>query len=171
MDIKDKQELAQLKSLAIKKIEHLNGDSEWTLIQQIAQEIEADHKIRNQKLSLDNHVELLKQEIANRYNEDPVTRDLILEAVPSKVSVHHWKKKKGWEEAVWVKVRGEGLFTSDNRAKIIQKLYEQAAIDGNVTAAKIWLTLSGDYSEKDTSGRNEVLDVFRNLNEAIHSKK
>lgn len=171
MDTKDKVEASQLKLLARQRIKSLTGDSEWDLIQQIAQEIEAHYVIKKEKLSLDKHLEYIKQEVRSRYSDQPDMLELIEEAIPSRVSISQWKKKKGWEDAVWMKIRGEGLFTTDRRAQVIHKLFEQAAQQGNVQAAKIWLTLSGDYVEKDNTQKSETLDLFRELNEAIHNKK
>jgi len=162
--------LSLAKRSAIKKLAQLQGESEWNLLQQIGQEIEAHHIIIKEKLSLDKHLAAILEEAKSRYSEEPDLLALVLDAIPSRITLRAWKKKKGWEECVWMKIRGEGLFTTDRRAQVVGKLFEQAAIDGNVQAAKIWLTLSGDYSEKDPSAKNEALDVFRELNEAIHNK-
>lgn len=163
---------SQIKALAMKKIEKLSGDSEWHLLQQVAQDIEAMYKLKEEKLSLEKHVTFLEDEVKARYSDQPDLLQALLDGIPSKVTMATWKKKKGWDEAVWMKIRGEGLFTPDNRAKVIQKLFSEAAIEGNVPAAKIWLTLSGDYVEKgDSASKDSALDMFRSLNEAIHSKK
>jgi len=177
-DIKNKEkmsnservDLSMAKRQALNKIKELSGDSEWNLIQQIAQEIEAHFIIKKEKLSLDKHLELVKQEVKFRYTDQPEVLTIMEEAIPSRITISHWKKKKGWEDSIWMKIRGEGLFTSDRRARVIEKLYDQASSDGNVQAAKIWLTLSGDYSEKDPAGKNYTLDLFREINQVIHGK-
>lgn len=167
-----KGDLGETKRLAIKRIEHLTGESEWNLLQQICQDIEADFivskkgKLSNQKL-----LDLMRDEVKHRYGEQADMISILEEAIPSMMTISVWRKKKGWEDAVWFRVRGEGLFTNDQRSAVIGKLFQQAAVDGNVQAAKIWLTLSGDYQEKDTTSKNDVVDIFKSINETIHSKK
>lgn len=170
MDAKEKYQLSQVKVLARQKVKALSGDSEWDLVQQIAQEIEAHHLISERKVSLAKLLELIKEEVKARYSDQPDLLEIVEESIPSVMTLSNWKKKKGWEDAVWMKIRGEGLFTSDRRAKVINTLFEQASSKGNVNAAKVWLTLSGDYVEKGDNGKSEAIDMFRQMNEAIHSK-
>ena len=77
-------------------------------------------------------------------------------------------KKEGWDEAVWKKVRGDSLFSPQKRAKVIEALRDRA-IDKSDLAAKIWLTLSGDYSDK-MEVDNKSIDVFREINTILHRK-
>jgi hypothetical protein len=81
-------------------------------------------------------------------------------------------KKDGWEEAVWKKVRGDQLFSPEKRAEVIEAL-RQRAIDpkkGSDSAAKLWLTMSGDYSDK-MEVNDKGLEAFREINSIIHRKK
>ena len=168
-------ERSEAKRLALKRVELLSGDSEWSLLEQIAHEIEAYFVAKNEKKpSLDDMTDkLLPAEIKTKYPdgnaEDNDIREALLEAVPSRMTLHKWRKKKGWDEAVWAKVRGVGLFTSDKRATLINTLYAQAN-EGNVTAAKIWLTLSGDYQEKGDT-KSDVVEQFREINNILHGKR
>lgn len=169
-------EKSQVKKLALKRVEELSGDSRWNLLQQICQEIEAYYVAKNEKKpNLDSMLEThLPAEIKTKYPEGNVEfdeiREALLDAVPSRMTLHKWRNEKDWDEAVWGKVRGAGLFTADKRAVLINTLYDQAN-SGNVTAAKIWLTLSGDYSEKDPSAKNDVVEQFREINQILHGKK
>lgn len=163
-------ERSVIQRAALKRIEHLAGDSEWNLLEQLLQDIESVFVIRKEKIpSVEKLIEFLKQEIEVRFEQDSEVKGLLLDALPSQVTVSKWRKKKGWEEAVWLRVRHTGLFTSDKRQQVINQLYIQAT-EGNVNAAKVWLTLSGDYSEKADS-KNEVLDQFREINNIIHGGK
>ncbi len=170
MDPKERSQAGTLKVLAMKKAKELSGDSRWDLVEQIAQEIQAHYVLNKQKITAAQHIKHIEDEIKSRYADEAEVMQILLDAVPSTTTLGTWKKKKEWEEAVWMKLRGEGLFTPDSRAQVIGKLFDQA-VQGNVPAAKVWLTLSGDYSEKDPAVKDSAMDMFRQLNEAIHSKK
>jgi hypothetical protein len=164
-----------------KSIEQLNAhraakaisdpNSDWTITQQLLQEIMAGHTIINpDKLpALTIMVEELKKEIELRYADDPDTKQIILDSIPTMRSVSEWVKKDGWDEAVWGYVRADGLFTASKRAQVIESLRTRA-LDKSDVAAKIWLTLSGDYSEK-MEVDNKSVDVYREINNVIHGKK
>lgn len=181
MDIDEKQqkeqarlEASHAKRLVYKRLEAMQGDSEWNLVQQIAQDIEAYYVASNEKRpNLDKMLELIPIEIQKKYpaevTEFSEIRELLLEGVPSRPTMHKWRNKKGWDDAVWAKIRGSGLFTADKRSHVIGKLYEQAT-DGNTTAAKLWLTLSGDYQEKGDT-KNETVEAFREINNILHGGK
>lgn len=163
-------EKSQAKILAKKRLDKLQEDSEWNILEQILQEIESTYLVKKEKApSNEKLVELMAAEIEAKYFDDLDLKELLYEALPSRVTVSKWRKKKGWEEAVWSKVRSTGLFTAQKRQMIIDALYEQAT-DGNTNAAKIWLTLSGDYQEKGNQA-NEVVDQFREINSIIHGSK
>ncbi len=172
MDTKERSTAGNLKVIAMKKAKELSGEGRWDIVEQIAQEIQAHHVLVNKgKLTAAQHIQYIKDELNSRYADQPDILEILLDAVPSGTTLGHWKKKKEWEEAVWIKLRGEGLFTPDSRAQVITKLFDQAVQHGNVSAAKIWLTLSGDYVEKGENAKGDAMDLFRQLNEAIHSKK
>lgn len=169
-----RSEASVAKRLIYKRLEAMQGDSEWNLVQQIAQDIEAHATACNEKRpNLDDMLKLIPTEIKLKYPEGieefNELRDLLLEAVPSRPTMHKWRNKKGWDDAVWARIRGSGLFTADKRSQVINTLLNQAK-DGNVTAAKIWLTLSGDYQEKGDT-KNDVVEQFREINNILHGKK
>lgn len=153
---------------AVKKLR--NGDSVWTIPQEILQEIQAGHTVANPDAlpPLTQMTEELKKEIAARYEDDTELRDLLLESVPDVRSIRLWVKKDGWDEAVWQCVRGDRLFSADKRAQVIESL-RLRAIDKSDVAAKIWLTLSGDYSEK-MEVDNKTVDTYRDINNILHRK-
>jgi hypothetical protein len=153
---------------AVKKLS--NGNSPWTIPQEILQEVIAGHTVANPDSipPITQMTEELKKEIAARYVDDPETRDLLLESIPEVRSIRLWVKKEGWDEAVWQKVRGDRLFSADKRAQVIESL-RQRAIDKSDVAAKIWLTLSGDYSEKMEID-NKTVDTYREINNILHRK-
>lgn len=157
---------------AMRNVKKLSGkDSKWTVTQELLQEIMAAHTVTNPDSlpPLTGMVEDLKKEIETRYSEDADMQDLLLKSIPAMRSVREWVKKDGWEEAVWGYIRADGLFSANKRAKVIESLRERA-IDRSDAAAKIWLTLSGDYSEK-MEVDNKSVDVYREINNILHGNK
>lgn len=162
------------KSKAIKEANKFNKEgSKWSLIQEVMQEIVATHTIENpdKRPSIQILADQLKSEISKRYAENKEMRDTLLSAIPSNVSIQNsWFKKDGWEEAVWSKVRVAGLFSKERRARMINSLFERGMSKSD-NAAKIWLTLSGDYSEKSQeTEKNKTMEVYREINELLHKK-
>jgi len=157
---------------AYRTIKKLSGDdSKWTLTQELLQEIMAGHTISNpDKLpALTVMVEELKKEINSRYIDDPSLQKALLDSIPAMRSVREWVKKDGWDDAIWGYVRGDGLFTASKRAQVIESLRTRA-LDKSDVAAKIWLTLSGDYSEK-MEVDNKSVDMYREINNILLNKK
>lgn len=154
---------------AVKKIS--NGNSPWTLTQEMFQEVMAGHTVANPDSlpPLTQMVDELKKEIEIRYAEDEETKNLLLESIPAMRSVREWVKKDGWDEAVWGKIRADGLFTAIKRAQVIESLRSRA-LDKSDVAAKIWLTLSGDYSEK-MEVNDKSVEQYREINKILHGKK
>jgi hypothetical protein len=148
-----------------------NGDSQWTLVQEILQEIQAAYIVKDPDVmpKTTKLVVELKSEIEKRYADEPETKQILLDGIPAERSVREWLKKDGWEEAVWSKIRQDGLFTSAKRAQVIESLRTRA-LDKSDVAAKIWLTLSGDYSEKMEVDSRSV-DMYREINSVLHKKK
>ena len=178
-DEKDKTQEEQEKSevakklQAIKTVKELTKDSPWTIPQDILQEVIAGYTVAdpNNIPKTPKLVEDLKEEIKRRYDYDPSLRDTILLSIPNDLRyVREWMKKEGWEEAIWSKVRMDGLFNSSKRAEVIESLRKRA-IDRSDVAAKIWLTLSGDYSEKSDTADSKTVDTYREINKILHSKK
>jgi len=157
---------------AYHNVKKLSGkDSTWTITQQLLQEVMAGHTVSNpEKLPpLTEMVEQLKHEIEKRYSDDSNVKDVLLKSIPTMRSVREWVKKDGWDEAVWGYVRADGLFSATNRAKVIKALQERA-VEKSDAAAKIWLTLSGDYSEK-MEVDNKSVDMYREINSILHGNK
>lgn len=163
---------AAVKLAAVRAVKKLkNADSNWTLVQEILQEIIASHKVANpDKLPKTPQLKVeLEKEIAARYDDEPETRDLLLEAIPAERSIREWFKKPGWDEAVWDTIRKSGLFTAERRAELINALWERG-VNRDTQAAKIWLVLSGDYVEKQEINNNTV-DTYREIQKRILSSK
>lgn len=178
-DEKDKTQEEQEKSevakklQAIKAVKELTKDSSWTIPQDILQEVIAGYTVAdpNNIPKTPKLVEDLKEEVKRRYEYDHTLRDTILLSIPNDLRyVREWMKKEGWEEAIWAKVRMDGLFNSSKRAEVIESLRKRA-IDRSDVAAKIWLTLSGDYSEKSDTADSKTVDTYREINKILHSKK
>ena len=166
----EKAEKAVIKLEAVKAVKKLsNPDSEWSIPQEILQEIVATHKIANPDRlpRIPQLVEELKREIEVRYKDEPELKELLLESIPSDRSVNEWTKKKTWDEAVWNKLRDSNLFSQEKRALMINALF-QRGMDKDTQAAKLWLTISGDYADK-VEVKDKVADKYREINKILHS--
>jgi hypothetical protein len=160
------------KLAAVKAMRALsNQDSEWTIVQEIYQDVVAAHIIINpDKLPpVTQMVEELKKEIELRYAEDEELRKLLLDSVPEPRAIRIWQKKEGWEEAVWKRIKSDKLFSAEKRAQVIESLRKRA-IDNSDQAAKLWLTLSGDYSDK-VEVNDKTIETFREINSILHKNK
>lgn len=170
-DQKQKAEKAIAKLAKVRALKKLNGNSKWTLLQEIFQEIVATHTISNPDTlpPTKQMTEELKAEIKTRYIDDEELRSLLLESIPSELSIRKWFSKDGWNEAVWSKIRVNGLFTKEKRSQMIDALWRRG-VEKSDTAAKIWLTISGDYSEGTTTVNNKTLDTYREINKILHGE-
>lgn len=165
----NKAEKSQLKLIAVQRVKELSRDSVWTIPQQLLQEIVATFKVQQKKLpAVKELIEVLTQEISMRY-KDVEVQQLLIDSIPSQTSIGKWMKKDGWEEAVWEKCKIDGLFTSENRAEMIAALFTRGKTRSD-SAAKLWLTMSGDYSDKLDVNSNDTLEQFREINRLLHSK-
>lgn len=169
--VKEALEKAAAKQDAIKAVKKLSSDPKWFITQEILQEIQAGYTVidPNKLPPVTQMIEDLKKEVEARYADDAATKELVLESIPGIQSVRSWLKKDGWDEAVWKKVRADKLFSSEKRAQVIESLRSRA-IERSDVAAKIWLTLSGDYSEKEQAD-NKTVEAYREINAILHGKK
>jgi hypothetical protein len=131
----------------------LSSGGKWNLLQEYMIEIEADCKLKEglgQRFpTYVELLQLLKKKIEVEYSEDESTMKSLLNCVPlSKNTVSYWRKMSGWTEAVLDKMKSFGLFTPEKRAEVIESLRKKASEGGDVQAAKVWLTMSGDYTDK-----------------------
>ena len=165
-------EKAIVKLAAVKAVKLLAPDSKWTILQDMLQEILATHIVVDpaSKPSASVMAAELKAKVEEDYEEDAELKQMLLDAIPSKVSISKWTKKSGWQEAIWDKIKGRGQFSNERRTSVMNALY-QKAINGGTAAAKIWLTLSGDYQEKaHDEGKDKTLETFREINNLLHKK-
>lgn len=169
-----KQEIgkkAAVKLEAVRAAKELsNPDSQWTLLQEIMQEVMAGYVVANpdKRPAVAKMTEDLKKEIEARYKDEPDTLKILLDAVPSPRATAKWLEKDGWDDAVWEKVRGDKLFSSEKRAQVIQALHQRAC-DRSDNAAKLYLTLSGDYSEK-VEVSDKTVETYRDIQKTILRK-
>lgn len=148
-----------------------NPNSQWTVLQEVLQDIIAGHIVVNPDKvpPATKLVDELKTEVETRYADDPEAKDILIASIPQPRAVREWLKKDGWEDAVWSRIRGEQLFSHDKRAQVIESLRVRA-IEKSDVAAKIWLTLSGDYTEEKQAS-DKTVDTFREINNILHKKK
>lgn len=165
---------ANLKLAAMRAVKALNNKgSKWDLIEEMIHEILATKIVSNPEIlakpPITETLEDLKKEIELRYDKEVETKELLLSAIPSKITATKWFKKDGWDQAIWDKVRGNGLFSPERRAKMINSIYNRG-LDKSDNAAKLWLQLSGDLVENKTMD-NKTIETFREINEILHKKK
>ena len=166
------REKAYYMQVLSRKVKNLNPDGMWSIPQELLQEVQASYIVANPSGKLPTYkVQRLELQnlIKDKYKGEFETRDLLLESIPSDISLRSWAKKKGWEEAIWAKIRTEGLFTKEKRVEMLESLYNQGK-NGNVTAAKIWLTISGDYSDKMDIQSDRSAEVYREINKALRKE-
>ena len=109
----EKEEVsAHAQKLAIvKKVKDLsNPDSQWTVTQDILQDVMAYHTVKdpNSIPKIPTLVADLRKEIEIRYKDEPELKQLLLDSIPADKHVRTWIKKEGWQAAVWAKVRVDG---------------------------------------------------------------
>jgi hypothetical protein len=167
-----KSEVIVHKLALIKKVREISkGD--WLLTQDILQDIEAQYIAENEtnkKPTSQKSIDLLKEEIEKRYAEDEELKTLLIDSIPSAVAIRKWRLLDGWDEAVWIKAKNGAIFNQSNRHKVMMAMHRKAC-DGDVAAAKVWLTMSGDYSDKMDINTDKRLDTYREINEILHKKK
>lgn len=166
---------AGTRSLAVlaarKKVKELSENPEWDLTQEILQEIMATHLIEDPDSTpkVTKLVKELEEEINRRYKYDEEVRKILIDSIPTIPSIRAWVNKDKWKEAVWDKIKNTGLFTEYKRAELINALHSRA-VERDTQAAKIWLTISGDYSDKVDLKTDGTLEKFREINAILHSK-
>jgi hypothetical protein len=173
---KDLQKVEQGKKATIKleavraAKEISNPDSTWTLPQEILQEVMAGYIVSNpdKRPAVSRMTEDLKKEIEIRYKEDEEIKKILLESVPSARSIAKWIEKDGWEEAVWERIRGDKLFSAASRAEVIQAV-KKRAVEKSDNAAKLYLTLSGDYQEK-IEVNDKTVETYREIQKTLLRK-
>ena len=168
-----KAEAAGDKIRAVAKVRQLSKGADWTILQDITQDIIAEKTVENPNVKAtitEVRQELLKQ-IEERYKNDPETKKILIDGTPSLDAIQAWVKKEGWDEAVWRKIHATGLFSKERRAAMIDALYKRG-IERDTVAAKIWLTLSGDYVEKSQiDNKDSTIERFREVNNILHKNK
>lgn len=160
------------KITAWKRAKDLTKGSKWSLLQQITQEILATYIVEGTKRpTLEKLTELMTKEVEARYKEELDTKKILMEALPSRQALARWLKQEGWDQAVWEKIRVEGVFTAERRTKVINALYNKAVDKGDVNAAKMYLIMSGDYQEKLEVKQDPTMDKYREINSILQAKK
>lgn len=169
---KDEKDKTPTKLEAVRAARELtNEGSNWNILQEIMQEIQASYIVVDAKTMPDatKLADQLKDEVEKRFVDEPEKQKILLDGIPHVRSIRQWFKKDGWEEAVWSKIRTNELFSAEKRTEVIESL-RLRAIKRSDVAAKLWLTMSGDYSEK-MEVNDKTLDAFRDINSVLQRKR
>ena len=173
LDVLAKREKARTSRLvSLKKVRAIKSDSDWNILEEVIQDVMATYVVQNpdgKQPAVKKLREDVTLEIKTRYESDDEMRQLLLDALPSEMTLGKWIKQPKWTESVWNCIRTDGLFTKERRAEMINSLYERGK-DKSDNAAKIWLTLSGDYSDKLDITQDKAVEKFREINEILHKK-
>ena len=178
IDNQEKNEKSQKASSKIAQLNLIKGMSpndNWNVLEDILQEIEATLIVENatngKKKPTTRHLrQLLEAEVKKKYSQNPETQKQLLDAIPSEMTVGKWRKKSKWEDAVWEKIRDTELFSPSRRAEMIGALFTRGLTRSDA-AAKLYLTMSGDYSDKLDVTQDGTLDKFREINDVLHKKR
>ncbi len=130
----------------------VSNQGKWHLLQEFMLEIQADAKLKQglgQRFPTQNELlELLKKKIQVEFKDDSITMNALILCVPTHQALSKWSKISGWTDAITDKMKKFGIFTAENRAEVMEALRQKAVKEGDTQAAKIWLTMSGDYTDK-----------------------
>jgi hypothetical protein len=169
--VKAERTAEQLKASA--EVRKLSKGADWTILQDITQDIIANFTVgdpNTKPVMAEVRLELF-EEVKERYKSEPDLMQVLLAGIPSPDAVIAWTKKDGWEEVVWKKIHATGLFSKERRAAMINALFHRG-MEKDTTAAKIWLTLSGDYVEKSQiDSKDSTVEKFREINQILHKSK
>jgi len=143
------------KAEARKKIKSLSDGSKWNLVQRHLMEVQADCILRQAKdekvMEFSEQYDLLKLKLELEYADQPEMKEAVFSYLPTPRGCSNWLKLNGWQDEVMAVLRKGHLFSSGNRVEVITSLCAKAKA-GDVQAAKVWLTMSGDYSDKIEMG-------------------
>ena len=147
----DKTKEKSVRERAKLVIQSLSAQGKWHLLQEYLMDIQADGKLKqSQGQKFPTYAEqqiLLHKRIAEEFDEDHETRDLLIGYVSTPKTLSRWTQLPGWNDALIDKMKRTGLFTAEDRAAAIKAMLDKAK-QGDVQAAKIYLTMSGDYTDK-----------------------
>lgn len=158
----------------VKALRKLKGDNKWTILEELVQEIQADYTASGTPMPTAKFIiELTKKKIEERYSlEDEETKELkelLLNSIPNPQTITAWYRREGWNQAVWDKIKTDGLFSKERRAAMIHALYKRG-IEKDTVAAKLYLTMSGDYSDRPPDEKNATAEQFKEINKILHKK-
>mgnify|MGYP006270332227 CR=1 FL=1 len=160
------------KQQVIKAIRAMSDNPKWHLLQEICHEILATYIVDdpNKLPSVQKLHEHLTTEIEERYAGEPEKLNLLRKGLPSLEALRKWTKLEGWNDAIWAKARVGSLFSPQRRAAMINAIYVRGLTKSD-NAAKLFLQMSGDFSEKGDGEKDRVADTFREINKLLHNKK
>jgi hypothetical protein len=173
---KERADKSMAKRRAIKELEQelerldLFQKAEWSIMQDLALDVEAYYSASNKKLTAEMLIEELKKEAKNRYAQYEGLPEKIAAAAPSVQAVATWRQRKEWKPAIWDRCKETGLFTKERKSMVIEKMFEKIMEKGDVQAAKMWLMMAGEYVEKQEVKGDKDIDIFREINQTLRKK-
>jgi hypothetical protein len=148
-------------------------DNDWDIAQQTLQEVQSVYLVQDPDIRFTANarvVEDYRKFVAKKYEHEPELRDALLICTPSLLSLSKWFKNPKWNDAVWKRMKDSTLFTPEKRTAMINALYKKG-VSGDTSAAKIWLTLSGDYSDKMDIKSDSTVEKYKEFNKILHLTK
>lgn len=163
-----------------KEVKGLTG-GEWTLPQEILQEIQAEdiliEAVSNKKPYLAEQITRMTDIIKEEFKDQPDLLKTIVESIPTYEAIRLWTKKEEWEKEVQKCIRNKNIFNNKNQAKVLDTILKAAvAAPGTMSqlkAAELYFKLEGSLNpQKDAAEKkDEVYERYKNLQQTLHKKK
>ena len=167
--------LDEFKETVMKKKFSVAAVGEWSVLQDILQEIIAQDVIlscgdESKETDLKHlHMGMIAA-IQNRFADDLEFMDYLISSVPTYQTAWRWASIKGWDEAVEAKIRSCKVFRPGKKYAMLEALYEKGKIKGDVRAMELYFKLAGDLSTEKNKGSKE-LDDYRDFNRILHTPR
>lgn len=159
-----------------KRVEALS-EGEWTLPQELLQEIQATDIVEEaegngkSKTNLKDQTKKLKKLIEEKFKDEPDIKELLLDYLPGYNAIRLWTHKDGWKEAVMSKIRASYSFSEARRTKVMDAVYRKAIEKGDMKAAELYLKLSGDLDTGKNGKDSKELSDYERFNSILRTKK
>lgn len=114
-------------------------------------------------------LELSKEEIKVRFENEPELIDIVIGALPGVKTLQRWIKRQDWKDEVEKRLKDDNLYSLDKRATVISMIFERATVDRDIKAAEMYLKLSGDLTNKPPA-KDKGYEAYQELAESLIKK-
>lgn len=114
-------------------------------------------------------LEIAKEEIDRRFDEEPELAEIIKGALPGVKTLQRWIKRQDWKEELEKRLKDDNLYSLDKRATVIQMIFNRAVHESDIKAAEMYLKLSGDLTNKPVE-KDKGYEAYQELAESLIKK-